>query len=94
MQHLMNLLERDMYIHWHIMNDTSEVVRDIFWMHPDIVKMINPYNIVFLKGNTYKTNRYRLPLLEIVDVTHIGMTFSTTFVYMEVERKDKFVWAL
>jgi len=35
MQHLMNLLEWDMYIRWHRMNDTSEVVHDIFWTHHD-----------------------------------------------------------
>jgi len=67
------------------MNDTSEVVRDIFWTHPDAVKMINALNIVFLMDNTYKANIYRLPLLEIVGVTLIGMTFYATFVYVEAE---------
>jgi len=80
MQHLMNLLERDMYIYWHRMNDTSEIARNIFWTHPDVVKMISAFNIVFLMDNTYKTNKYRLPLLEI-----IGVTFFASFVYMEVE---------
>ena len=35
--------------------------------------------------STYKTNRYRLPLLEIIGVTCTGLIFSTTFAYMEVE---------
>jgi len=30
MQHLMKLLERDQYIHWHRLKD-EDVVRDIFW---------------------------------------------------------------
>ncbi|KAH1260988.1 hypothetical protein GmHk_02G003964 [Glycine max] len=31
MQHLMRLLERDQYIHWHRLKD-EDVVRDLFWM--------------------------------------------------------------
>ncbi|KAL5124814.1 Protein FAR1-RELATED SEQUENCE 5 [Glycine soja] len=80
MQHLMRLLERDQYIHWHRLKD-EDVVRDLFWCHPDAV-------------NTYKTNRYRLPLLDIVGVTPTGMTFSAGFAYLEGERVNNLVWAL
>jgi len=44
--------------------------------------------------NTYKTNRYRLPLLEIVGVTCTGMKFYVAFAYLEVEYENNFVWAL
>ena len=67
------------------MNDTSEVICDIFWTHHDVVKMINAFKIMFLMDITYKTNRYKLPLLEIVGVTLTGMTFFAAFVYMEAE---------
>ena len=53
MQHLMKLLERDQYIHWHRLKD-EDVVRDIFWCHPDVVKLVNAYNLVFLIDSTYK----------------------------------------
>ncbi|RZC04274.1 hypothetical protein D0Y65_018743 [Glycine soja] len=72
MQHLMKLLERDQYIHWHIIKD-EDVVRDIFWCHPDAVKLFNTCNLVFLIDNTYKTNRYRLPLLDVVGVTDVSL---------------------
>ncbi|KAL5141455.1 Protein FAR1-RELATED SEQUENCE 5 [Glycine soja] len=93
MQHLMKLLERDQYIHWHIIKD-EDVVRDIFWCHPDSVKLVNACNLVFLIDNTYKTNRYRLPLLDFVGVTPTGMTFSAGFAYVEGERVNNLVWAL
>ncbi|KAL5191388.1 hypothetical protein HKD37_04G010669 [Glycine soja] len=64
MQHLMKLLERDQYIHWHRIKDEDMV------------------------HNTYKTNRYRLPLLDFIGVTPTGMTFSASFVYVEGERRD------
>ena len=46
MQQLIKLLEWDQYIHWHRLKD-EDVVHDIFWCHPDIVKLCNAYNLVF-----------------------------------------------
>ncbi|KAH1257237.1 hypothetical protein GmHk_03G007253 [Glycine max] len=37
MQQLMMLLDRDQYIHWHRLKDDN-VVRDLFWSHPEVVK--------------------------------------------------------
>jgi len=93
MQHLMKLLERDHYIHWHRLKD-EYVVRDIFWCHPDAVKLVNTCNLVFLIDSTYKTNRYRLPLLDFVGVAPNRMTFSAGFAYLECERLNNVVWAL
>ncbi|KAH1194087.1 hypothetical protein GmHk_19G054976 [Glycine max] len=93
MQHLMKLLERDQYIHWHRLKDEI-VVRDLFWCHPDAVKLCNACHLVFFIDNTYKTNRYRLSLLDIIGVTPTGMTFSTAFAYLEGERVNNIVWAL
>ncbi|KAH1210180.1 Protein FAR1-RELATED SEQUENCE 5 [Glycine max] len=84
MQHLMKLHERDQYIHWHRLKD-EDVVRDIFWCHPDAVKLVNACNLVFLIDSTYKTNRYRLST---------GTTFSAGFAYLEGERLNNVVWPL
>jgi len=43
--------------------------------------------------STYKTNRYRLSLLDFVGVTPMEMTFSTGFAYLEGECVNV-VWAL
>ncbi|KAH1193884.1 Protein FAR1-RELATED SEQUENCE 6 [Glycine max] len=93
MQHLMNLLERDQYIHWHRLKD-EVVVRDLFWCHPDAVKLCNACHLVFFIDSTYKTNRYRLPLLDFVGVTPTGMTFSAGFAYLDGEHVNNIVWAL
>jgi len=93
MQHLMKLLEWDQYIHWHRLKD-EDVVHCIFWCHPDVVKLVNACNLVFLIDNTYKTNRYRLPLLDFVGVKPTWMTFSASFAYLEGERLNNVVWAL
>ena len=93
MQQLMKLLEQDQYIHWHRLKD-EDVVRDIFWSHPDAAKLTNACNLIFLIDNTYKTNRYRMSLLDIVGVILTGMTFSAVFAYLEGERLNNTVWAL
>ncbi|CAI8614294.1 unnamed protein product [Vicia faba] len=43
---------------------------------------------------TYKTNRYRLPLLKIVCFTSMKLMFSIGFAYLEHERDENFTWAL
>ncbi|KAL5137301.1 Protein FAR1-RELATED SEQUENCE 5 [Glycine soja] len=88
MQHLMKLLEHDQYIHWHRLKD-EVVVRDLFWCHPDAVKLCNACHLV-----TYKKNKYRLPLLDFVGVTPTTMTFSAGFAYLEAERVNNIVWTL
>ena len=93
MQQLIMLLDRDQYIHWHRVKDDN-VVRDLFWSHPDTVKLTNYCNLVFLIDSTYKTNRYKLSLLDIVGVTPTRMTFSATFSYLEGERLNNVVWTL
>jgi len=89
----MKLLERDQYIRWYRLKD-EDVVCDIFWCHPDAVKLVNACNLVFLIDITYKTNRYRLPLLDFVGVTPIGMTFFAGFAYLEGEHLNNVLWAL
>ena len=72
----------------------ENVVPDLFWSHPDAVKLTNSCNLVFFIDSTYKTNRYKLLLLDIVGVTPIRMTFSATFGYLEGEHLNNVVWAL
>ena len=93
-QQLVKLLEQDKYIHWHRLKD-EDVVRDIFWSYLDAVKQCNACNLVFFFiDNTYKTNMYRLLLLDFVGVTPVGMTFSVGFAYLEGEHLNNVVWAL
>ena len=89
----MKLLECDQYIYWYRLKD-EDVVRDIFWSRPDVVKLTNVCNLTFFIDSTYKTNRYKLSLLNIVGVIPTGMTFSVAFAYLEGEHINNVVWAL
>lgn len=74
-QHLMQLMVRDQYVYYYRKVDDSDVVRDILWTHPDAIALLKTFHIVLLIDSTYKTNKYRLPLFEIVGITSTELTF-------------------
>jgi hypothetical protein len=95
MQQLLQLLDDAKYVCWSRRRDNdSEILRDIFWAHPDSIKLLNMFPIVLIMDSTYKTNKYRHPLLEIVGLTSTELTFPVGFAYMEQEREDNCRWAL
>ena len=67
-QQLVMLLDRDQYIHWHRLKDEN-VVRDLFWSHPNAVKLTNSCNLVFflltIPTKQIGTNCHCLILLEL-----------------------------
>ena len=85
-QQLLKLIDDENYVTWSIRRDDSDVMRDIMWVHPDSVKLLNLFPIVLIMGSTYETNKYRLSLLEIVGITSTKFTFVVSFAYMEFER--------
>ena len=91
LQYLMKLIERDMYTHCHRVREGEDVIHDIFWAHPDGVKLLNVFHYVVVIDSTYKTNRYRLQLLEIVSMTPTGLTFSVAFAFMESKRANNMI---
>ncbi|XP_045807594.1 uncharacterized protein LOC123901480 [Trifolium pratense] len=67
MQQLMQMLDEAKYVSWNRRRDDgSDVLRDVFWAHPDSIKLLNMFPIVLIMDSTYKTNKYRQPLLEIL----------------------------
>ncbi|XP_058726382.1 protein FAR1-RELATED SEQUENCE 5-like [Vicia villosa] len=66
LQILLSLLHKYKYMCWTRNRDNSNIVADIFWTHPDSVKLLHMFHLVLIFDCTYKTNRYRIPVLEIV----------------------------
>ncbi|XP_058733650.1 protein FAR1-RELATED SEQUENCE 5-like [Vicia villosa] len=94
MQMLLSLIHQEKYMCWSRNKENSDIVADILWTHPDSIKLLNMFPLVLIFDCTYKTNRYRLLLLEIVGVISIKLTFSVAFAYLEHEREENFTWAL
>lgn len=56
--------------------------------------LFHAFPSVLFMDYTYKTNKYRMLLLEIMGLTCIDLTFYVAFVYLQHESEDNFVWAL
>lgn len=93
MQYLLAKLQDCQYIHFHQTSDDG-CVSDLFWSHPIAGDMLRAFPKVLLMDCTYKTNRYRFPLFQIVGVTSTEMTFSAAFAFMDGEKEDNYMWVL
>lgn len=94
MQQLLKLLNDDHYVLRYRACEDKIIVRDIFWSHPDSSKLFNTFPSVLVLYSTYKTNKYKLPLMEIVGVTSTGVICSVGFSFLECKKEDNVTWAL
>src|SRR4051812_4757463 len=94
MQQLLKLLGDNNYVSSFRTSEDKVTMRDIFWTHPESIKLFNTFPTVLVMDLMYKTNKYRLPLLEIFGVTSTDKTYSVEFAFLECEKEDNFTWAL
>ncbi|XP_012842429.1 PREDICTED: protein FAR1-RELATED SEQUENCE 5-like [Erythranthe guttata] len=93
LQLLFARLKEDEYLSYHRSNELNPIT-DLLWIHPKCIKLAQSYPYIFVIDCTYKTNRYRLPFLEIVGFTCTNMTFSIAFEYLDHEKTENFEWVL
>ncbi|KAK3221283.1 hypothetical protein Dsin_008308 [Dipteronia sinensis] len=93
-QHLMSKLNEHNYIEWHRSHEDTDCITDLFWVHRSTIELLRAFPCVLIMDCTYKTNKYRYPLLEIVGVTSTNLTFCVGFALFQFEREDNYVWAL
>ncbi|XP_062012124.1 protein FAR1-RELATED SEQUENCE 5-like isoform X2 [Rosa rugosa] len=66
----------------------------LFFAHPTSIELTKSYSNVFVMDCTYKTNKYKMPLLEIVGVSSFNKSFYSCFVFMQKEEQQDYQWAL
>lgn len=82
--------------------DTYHVVRTdpadpdkitgLFWTYAWCVDMWKKYPWVLQLDNTYKTNRFNMPLFQVTGVTNVATTFNARFGLVDNECEDGFMW--
>nr|KAJ0191581.1 hypothetical protein LSAT_V11C800398770 [Lactuca sativa] len=90
----MHILHAKGYNYEYRLNESTNELEELFFMHPISLKMWQAFSYVVLMDATYKTNKYNLPFLEIVGVTSTRLTFSIAFSFMHSEKTSNYVWAL
>jgi hypothetical protein len=73
--------------------DTKEI-RRLFFLNKKSGHILRKNFEVLVMDCTYKTNKYKMPLLTIVGQTSIGTTFHVGFAFLESERPEDYVWVL
>ncbi|KAJ0127445.1 Uncharacterized protein HZ326_29452 [Fusarium oxysporum f. sp. albedinis] len=68
-------------------------LQSIIFAHPGSIQFARSYPEVLIVDCTYKTNKYRMPLLDIVGVDATGSTFCIAFAYLSGEEEEDFGWA-
>ena len=67
---------------------------DILFAHPKSIHLLNVYPYILIMDSTCKTNRYLMPLFEVVGVAPTGKIFTVAFVFLKNEKEDSYTWAL
>lgn len=88
-QQLLKLMGDNNYVSRYRTSDDGVIVRDIFWTHPDSIKLFNMFSTVLIIDSTYKTNKYKVPLLKIMGVTFTEKTYYVGFAFLDSKKREK-----
>ncbi|XP_077214390.1 protein FAR1-RELATED SEQUENCE 5-like [Tasmannia lanceolata] len=80
--------------HYNAKNDEEGRLTHLFFAHPKSITLSKNYSNVFVMDCTYKTNKYKMPLLDIVGVTSFNSSFYSCFAFLQKEEREDYVWAL
>ncbi|GAU33210.1 hypothetical protein TSUD_144710 [Trifolium subterraneum] len=96
MQHMFKHLSDNKYFfkyRSHV-DEGGEYLQDIFFAHPRSLSLLNSFPTILVMDLTYKTNKYNMPLFEIVGFTSTERTYNVGFAWLTNEKEDNFIWAL
>jgi hypothetical protein len=74
--------------------DEDGRVTAILFAHPESLTYLQAYLDVLLLDCSYKTNKYGMPLLDMIGVDACQWSFCIVFAFLSGETEDDFRWAL
>ena len=66
----------------------------LFFTYPKSIELFKWYYDILLLDCTYKTNRFKMPLLNIVGVNGLGDNFHVGFAFLSAEEERDYLWAI
>jgi MULE transposase domain len=90
---LLKELQKGQYI-FHYKTDSINRITHLFFTYPKSVEMLNLYPDLILLDCTYKTNRFKLFLLNIVGSTCLNTTFYIAFCFFKYKDKESYICTL
>jgi hypothetical protein len=74
--------------------DEQNKVTAVFFAHPKSLAYLKSYPDLLILDCTYKTNKYKMPLLDIVGVDACQRSFCVAFAFLSGEEEADYNWAL
>ena len=74
--------------------DEEGHVTHLFIAHPRSIELFHEHHDILLLDYTYRTNRYKMPLLNIVGCTSMNTTIQLVLVFLCSKTKDDYICAL
>ena len=71
-------------------NKTTQRLEWLFFAHPDAIQLFKKHPHVLLLDYTYKTNQFRMPLLNICMVTSNQKTIQVGLCFLSREKKEDY----
>lgn len=93
LNYFFTLLQEKNYKFAYYTNSKGELTR-VFFMHPHMITMIERHPSILLLDCTYKLNKWRMPLLDIVGIDAMGKTFFAGWALLIKEEIADYNWAL
>jgi hypothetical protein len=69
-------------------------LKHLYMAHPDAIKAYKKNSDILLLDCTYKTNKFKMPLLNIGSVTPNKCTIQTALVFLSGEKEEDYHWAM
>ena len=86
------LLEKNWFLR--ILTDASGSIVNLFAAHPESVALARRFPSVYLIDCTYKTNRYKMPMMNMIGIASTFSTFNIGFAFLQAETMETYKWAL
>ncbi|PIA55362.1 hypothetical protein AQUCO_00800248v1 [Aquilegia coerulea] len=92
-QALLEELSSGGFLH-NIKVDTEGRLTHLFFAHPQSIKLSKSYPNVFVMDCIYKTNKFKMPLLDIIGVSSFNTSFYSCFAFLSKEETSDYALAL
>ncbi|XP_021986531.1 uncharacterized protein LOC110882965 [Helianthus annuus] len=80
------------FVLFHGTFENNERVQDVFFIHPESNRLWCAFPHVFLIDSSYKTNQYKMPLVQIIGVTSTYLSFCIAHAFITNEKEENFTW--
>ncbi|BBN09862.1 hypothetical protein Mp_4g23330 [Marchantia polymorpha subsp. ruderalis] len=93
LEKLLDDMQSDGVLHVYERDAEGRITR-LFFALPLCVALAREFYHVLLMDATYKTNKFKMPLLHAVSLSSTSQTFSAAFCFLRSETEADYTWAL